>query len=178
MLTHLLGRLQSGEGNREGRHTKGSLQGLLESLWLQHGLHLEKTDSLHCEGEVGQARVGQLMDSYRETPLTQLGSWRCQKTVDFTASQRDVEGDLLPKENFLLYELSGGARCALRPSGTEAKIKLYTFTREQVDKQEEVARALAQAEEKLKQLNEAFKKDVLERLAEPKAEASGLTTLG
>jgi phosphoglucomutase len=38
-----------------------------------------------------------------------------------------VEGDPIPKENMLIIELSDGRRIAVRPSGTEPKIKFYLF---------------------------------------------------
>ena len=164
LLTHLLARLRSGaEGPND---TSESLRGYLEMLWRQHGLHLEKTDSLRLEGEAGQARIARLMHSYRETPLTQLGPWHCQKTMDFETNQRDSEGDLLPKENFLLWAFNNSARCAVRPSGTEAKMKFYTFVREPIKKGGTTATALAKGEENLKQLSLALKLDALERLSE------------
>ena len=42
----------------------------------------------------------------------------------------DVEGDLIPKENMLMIDLEDGRRIAVRPSGTEPKIKFYMYARE------------------------------------------------
>ena len=39
----------------------------------------------------------------------------------------DSEGDPLPKEKMLMIELADGRRVAVRPSGTEPKIKFYMF---------------------------------------------------
>jgi phosphoglucomutase len=39
----------------------------------------------------------------------------------------DEEGDLIPKENMLVTELADGRRFAVRPSGTEPKVKFYFF---------------------------------------------------
>jgi phosphoglucomutase len=44
---------------------------------------------------------------------------------------RDVEGDLIPKTKMLMLELEDGTRIAVRPSGTEPKIKYYLFARRQ-----------------------------------------------
>ena len=47
---------------------------------------------------------------------------------DFSAGGvRDVEGDLLPKEKLTIFELADARRVAIRPSGTEPKIKFYLF---------------------------------------------------
>jgi phosphoglucomutase len=42
----------------------------------------------------------------------------------------DVEGDPIPKENMLIFELVDGRRVAVRPSGTEPKIKFYLFAKQ------------------------------------------------
>ncbi len=39
----------------------------------------------------------------------------------------DVEGDVIPPEKMMIFELSDGRRVAVRPSGTEPKIKFYLF---------------------------------------------------
>ena len=36
----------------------------------------------------------------------------------------------MPREDFLLYELAGGWRCAIRGSGTEPKLKIYFYAKE------------------------------------------------
>jgi phosphoglucomutase len=41
----------------------------------------------------------------------------------------DVEGDRIPKENMLMLELADGRRVAVRPSGTEPKIKFYLYAK-------------------------------------------------
>jgi phosphoglucomutase len=40
-----------------------------------------------------------------------------------------VEGDTLPKESMVIFDLADGRRVAVRPSGTEPKIKFYMFAR-------------------------------------------------
>jgi phosphoglucomutase len=41
----------------------------------------------------------------------------------------DVEGDPIPKENMLMVDLADGRRFAVRPSGTEPKIKFYLYAK-------------------------------------------------
>jgi phosphoglucomutase len=47
-----------------------------------------------------------------------------------TEEIHDSEGDVIPKENMLMIELADGRRIAVRPSGTEPKIKFYLFARQ------------------------------------------------
>jgi phosphoglucomutase len=44
-----------------------------------------------------------------------------------TQTFHDVEGDKIPAEKMLIMELADGRRVAVRPSGTEPKIKFYMF---------------------------------------------------
>ena len=44
-----------------------------------------------------------------------------------TDTIRDVEGDEIPKEKMLIFELADQTRVAVRGSGTEPKIKYYLF---------------------------------------------------
>src|SRR5438046_10121476 len=44
-----------------------------------------------------------------------------------TQTIRDIEGDEIPKEKMLIFELEDRTRIAVRPSGTEPKIKYYLF---------------------------------------------------
>ena len=44
-----------------------------------------------------------------------------------TETFTDVEGDTIPKEKMLMIDLADGRRIAVRPSGTEPKIKFYLY---------------------------------------------------
>ena len=46
---------------------------------------------------------------------------------------RDVEGDVIPKEKMLIFELEDRTRIAVRGSGTEPKIKYYLFAQQRPD---------------------------------------------
>ena len=50
-----------------------------------------------------------------------------------TETFRDVEGDEIPKEKMLIFELEDRTRIAVRGSGTEPKIKYYLFAQERPD---------------------------------------------
>ncbi|PZF58685.1 phospho-sugar mutase [Curtobacterium sp. MCBD17_034] len=68
-------------------------------------------------------RIGQVMSALRETPPTDLDGIRVLEVTDF----RDgVEG--FPPSDILRWDLDGGARVIVRPSGTEPKVKVYIDT--------------------------------------------------
>jgi len=45
-----------------------------------------------------------------------------------------VEGDVIPREKMSIFELEDGTRIAVRPSGTEPKIKYYLFAQRRPQK--------------------------------------------
>jgi phosphoglucomutase len=50
------------------------------------------------------------------------------KTENFAVDAvHDAEGERLPSEEMIIFTLADGRRCAVRPSGTEPKIKYYIF---------------------------------------------------
>ena len=61
----------------------------------------------------------------------------------------------LPPSDLLLWDLQGGDRIAVRPSGTEPKLKLYMDVTEPVAPGEPVAQARARAKARLDALAEA-----------------------
>lgn len=70
------------------------------------------------------ALIAALMASLRQSPPAQIGSRAVMRTRDY----RDGVDDLLPSD-ILRYDLEGGARVIVRPSGTEPKLKAYIDAR-------------------------------------------------
>ncbi len=100
----------------------------LDSLYAKYGYHLEKTENLYFEGAEGSATITKLAQSYRKTPLSRVDDIEVTKTKDFLETGYiDEDEDPLPTENFLLMSLENGFSIAIRPSGTEPKIKYYLF---------------------------------------------------
>jgi phosphoglucomutase len=103
-----------------------TLDELLDEIYLEYGCYLEKNASLNFEGAEGATRIRRLAESYiGETP-SQVDGSPVTAAKDFAREEIcDVEGDLLPKEKMTIFELNDGRRVAVRPSGTEPKIKFY-----------------------------------------------------
>lgn len=101
---------------------------LLDDVYQQYGYHLEVGRSLVMEGADGAAKIQALANSYAENPPEVVDGSRVVKVRDFAKQDLfDQEGDLLPKEKMLFVDLEDGRSFAVRPSGTEPKIKFYLF---------------------------------------------------
>ncbi len=100
----------------------------LDEIFCELGVHLERGESLVFEGAEGAAKITRLNESYTTRPPREIDGSPVESVLDFTNEEiRDVEGDLIPKESMLIFSLADGRRVAVRPSGTEPKIKYYMF---------------------------------------------------
>ena len=97
------------------------------------------------------------MESLRAKPVKKFGRFKIVKSSDFKTS-KVVEGKKesklkLPKSNVLYYDLENNGWVAIRPSGTEPKIKLYFGVK---DKTEE--KAIAKLEKLKEEVQKLIKK--------------------
>jgi phosphoglucomutase len=83
------------------------------------------------EGAEGAAQIKKLVDSYAAKPPTSIDGAAVVSTINFaTETIHDIEGDRIPAEAMLMITLADNRRIAVRPSGTEPKIKYYMFAAE------------------------------------------------
>lgn len=100
----------------------------LDEVFAEYGVYLEKNGSLFFEGAEGAAKIARLAASYAEQPPSEMNGVPVTSVRNYATEEiRDVEGDLIPKEKMLIFTLADGRRVAVRPSGTEPKIKFYMF---------------------------------------------------
>jgi len=105
-----------------------TLTGLMDDIYTEYGYYLEIGKSLVMEGADGAAKIQKLANSYAENPPTEVDDSAVLRVRDFAKQDLfDQEGDLLPKEKMLFVDLEDGRTFAVRPSGTEPKIKFYLF---------------------------------------------------
>ena len=103
----------------------------LDTLYARHGYHKESLRTLTFEGAAGVAQIQRALGALHLSPPKTLGGRAVEQAHDFLNDEHhDEEGELVPREDFLLYELAGGWRCAVRGSGTEPKLKLYFYAKE------------------------------------------------
>jgi len=107
-----------------------TLDQLLDEIYAEHGFYSEKNGSLTFEGAEGAAKIQRLVSSYAESPPKDVQGAPVSEIRNFAEQTfTDVEGDPIPKEKMLMIDLADGRRFAVRPSGTEPKIKFYMFGR-------------------------------------------------
>ncbi len=105
-----------------------TLTELLDDLYTEFGYFQEVGKALTMEGADGAAKIQALASSYANNPPKEIDGSEVTRFRDFSTQDiYDQEGDLLPKEKMLFFDLADGRSFAVRPSGTEPKIKFYIF---------------------------------------------------
>jgi phosphoglucomutase len=105
-----------------------SIPDLLDDIYQEFGYYIEKNVSRVFEGAEGAAEINRLAASYVLEPPVECDGSPVRKITNFrTGDITDSEGDKIPKEQMLFIELEDSRRFAVRPSGTEPKIKFYLF---------------------------------------------------
>ncbi len=111
----------------------------LAALADEHGLHATRPLTLRFEGDDGLARIAATMAVVRADPPTALAGHA-------VGSVRDLLDDPdLPTTDALVFDLEGGSRVVMRPSGTEPKLKCYLEVVEPVEGDLPAARSRADA---------------------------------
>lgn len=90
----------------------------LEELYSEYGFYLDALDSFTLKGLDGSKRINQLMDNIRAIDKKFIPDTNA--LLDYS---KGIDG--LPKEDVLKFILNDGSWIAIRPSGTEPKIKVY-----------------------------------------------------
>ena len=98
----------------------------LQELYKKYGYFKEKTISLTLKGIEGLAKIKEIITYFRENDIEEFNN---TKVVDLKDYQDGIDG--LPKANVLKYFLEDGSWIAVRPSGTEPKLKFYVAVKGQ-----------------------------------------------
>ena len=104
----------------------------IEEIYKEYGYFAEKTISVTLSGVDGAAEIKKIMDKFRDNAPAQFNTTDIIKTEDFLAqtatSANGIEKLTTPPSNVLKYTLADDSWIAVRPSGTEPKIKFYIAT--------------------------------------------------
>ena len=94
----------------------------IEEIYSEYGYYRDDLDSFTLKGKEGLERISSMMAELREnsSPFTNTKS-----VIDYKTDVDATPFGLLPKSNVLKYILDDGSWIAVRPSGTEPKIKIY-----------------------------------------------------
>lgn len=129
----------------------------LGELLAEHGCYQEDLINVQMEGSEGMANMKKLLQSLRENPPAKMGGLPVVAVRDYgNLTTRLSDGSIVPlvapKSNMLILDLGlpnstspSGNAIAVRPSGTEPKVKFYLFGVEPVTNGLEVALTRVQA---------------------------------
>ena len=92
----------------------------LQELYKKYGYFIEETISLTLAGIEGLEKIGEIISYFRNNDLESINNKKVVEIKDF------ADGiDNLPKANVIKYFLEDESWVAIRPSGTEPKLKFY-----------------------------------------------------
>ena len=127
----------------------------MNNIYKKYGYYKELTVSVTKEGVSGAEEIKQMMENIRNNIPLKLGKYEVKEFRDYKLEkvknlETGKEGKTtLPNSNVLYFDLENSAWCAVRPSGTEPKIKFYIGVKEESEDA---------ATESLKELAEIVKK--------------------
>ena len=121
-----------------------------DQLWRKHGFFADRQVSVRFEGVDAQARMNAIVDRCRESPPLAIGGQAVLRMLDL---ERQVQWTPLAVSplvgqtvsNLLVFELQGGHRAMMRPSGTEPKLKYYFYAAAPLRLSHDLAEAKMQA---------------------------------
>jgi phosphoglucomutase len=99
-------------------------------LYEKYGWYKEKQISIVLKGADGAEKIKTMMENLRNKKVEKIANWEVNEVRDYQTHKivkkdgSESETDL-PTSNVLYYDLSDNSWFAVRPSGTEPKIKLY-----------------------------------------------------
>jgi phosphomannomutase len=103
----------------------------LIDLYATHGFFKERLISITKKGKSGAQEIQKIMDEARTSPPLEINGSSVikiedyQSSISYDATTNTSSAISIPKANVLIFATDDGSRIALRPSGTEPKIKYY-----------------------------------------------------
>ena len=127
----------------------------LQELYATYGYFNEKTISVKMAGIEGSEKIKALMAKFREQAPTEFNAIKVTTVEDFKTSTKTMndgssEAIEMPPADVLKYTMEDGSWIAIRPSGTEPKIKFYIGAK--ADSNENAAEKVAGFEKAINEL--------------------------
>ena len=116
---------------------------VLEGLYQKYGYYSEYEPNLILKGVDGAERINRMMNYVRTHIPTEVGGIKVEKVIDYMNGFDEVF-----RSNVLRFFLENGSWFAIRPSGTEPKIKFYFYSH-------------ADSKEKAEAVNTAVSEEIL-----------------
>jgi len=144
----------------------------LAELQQQHGYHEESLVNVQMEGSEGMAQMSRLMAAFRSDPPQQLAGIGVTAVKDYRSlTTRLADGSSCPLEarpaDMVILELAVPSNYfAVRPSGTEPKVKFYMFTSLPPEESGDLVAARQRLSERLSALEMDIRSYVAEKIGE------------
>ncbi len=100
-----------------------TLWDVLQEIYAKYGYFAEDEPNIILEGIPGAQRIQRMMKYFRENLPTQVAGAKVDKVIDYINGYEDI-----PPQNAIRLFLDNGSWFAIRPSGTEPKIKFYFYS--------------------------------------------------
>src|SRR5262249_4100381 len=112
------------------RERRTTVYDRLLDLYRDVGYYASAQISVTLPGNEGAARITRFMSEVRQAPPESIAGRGVLERRDYALGQRVAHGGsaeniALPRSDVLAFELEGETRIVVRPSGTEAKLKVY-----------------------------------------------------
>lgn len=92
----------------------------LQEVYAKYGYYREELKSITLKGIDGMEKIKSIMNTFRTSHINEIGGIKVDELKDYSKGV-----DSLPKSDVLKFILEDGSWIAVRPSGTEPKIKFY-----------------------------------------------------
>ena len=139
---------------------KTTYQYMIE-IYQRLGLYQEGLVNIVRKGKEGAEQIKQMMTDFRNSPVSSLAEEKVVLVKDFQeqtawnlVKNEKVAMNDIPKSNVLIYYTEDGSKVAIRPSGTEPKIKFYFSVKDKISSLEEYISKVDVLEEKIEMIKE------------------------
>ena len=129
-----------------GTYAKNNNQSFYEILiecYRKFGAYKEKLISFTQRGKEGSDKIKAMMEGYRNNPPKEISGIKVSQLEDYLKSEKIFilenrsEKINLPKADVLIFSLEDNSKIAVRPSGTEPKIKFYFSVNDKLQEDED-----------------------------------------
>ena len=100
-----------------------TLWDVLQEIYAKYGFFAEDEPNIVLEGIPGAQRIQRMMKWFRENIPSEVAGAKVEKVIDYINGYEDI-----PAQNAIRLFLDNGSWFAIRPSGTEPKIKFYFYS--------------------------------------------------
>lgn len=100
-----------------------TLWDVLQEIYAKYGFFAEDEPNIVLEGIPGAQRIQRMMKYFRENIPSSVAGSKVEKVIDYINGYEDI-----PPQNAIRLFLDNGSWFAIRPSGTEPKIKFYFYS--------------------------------------------------